>query len=75
MKILSIKLSDTSANKIARLAKSRRTTMSAVVREALDRGLESSEDPLASIRDLIGSTQGPSDLSTNRKHLDGYGKD
>lgn len=75
MKVLTVKLDDRSANRIARLAKERHTTKSEVVRQALERGLQSVEDPLADIRDLVGSMQGPSDLSTNTKYLDGYGEE
>ena len=76
MKILTIKLDDRSANRISRIAKARKTTKSQVVREAIERGLSSNEsDPLADIRDLVGSIDGPADLSTNAKHLEGYGED
>ena len=50
---------------------------SAVIREALERLLnEASAHPdscLALASDLIGSVEGPADLSHNKKHLEGFG--
>jgi hypothetical protein len=54
----------------------RRTSKSAVMREAFSRGQSSA--PAGSFyekaRHLIGTASGPEDLATNPKHMTGYGK-
>ena len=56
------------------LAKRRNASRSAIMREALEllaRGTGTSVTAAAA--DLVGSLRGPKDLSTAKKHLDGYG--
>jgi len=79
MKTISLKLSDRLHAKLQRLAKSRKQTKSDVVREALERMLDGQESskPVSALDlagDLVGSCQGPGDLSTNPKYMEGFGK-
>lgn len=68
--------------KIERLADRRGTTQKAAVLEAVEHELaeDGAEEPqpgsvLELTEDLCGSVEGPPDLSTNPKHMEGYGKD
>jgi predicted DNA-binding protein len=74
---VSLKVPAALEQRLARLAKSRGASRSAVIREALERLLnEASAHPdscLALASDLIGSVEGPADLSHNKKHLEGFG--
>jgi predicted transcriptional regulator len=57
------------------LARTRKASRSALVREALEsltKGKRKSVTALAG--KLVGSVEGPTDLGTNRKHMAGYGK-
>ena len=74
MQTLTVKLPDTLAKDIAREAKKRRITKSEVVRERL----AAKADEQASLWDrmkhlVITDDDLPRDLSTNKKHLEGYG--
>ena len=77
MTTVSLKVPAVLEQRLARLAESRGASRSAVIREALERLLnEASVHPdscLALASDLIGSVRGPTDLSYNKKHLDGFG--
>jgi len=59
-------------------AAKRRTTKSAILREAFSRGQGQTEATADSFyeraKHLIGAASGPGDLSTNPKHMAGYGK-
>ena len=70
MKTLTIRVPDELAAEIEAESQSRRISKSDVVRERLQRAPAQVEvDPLASIRDLIGSVKGgPPDLSARKKH-------
>jgi predicted DNA-binding protein len=74
---VSLKVPAALEQRLARLAKSRGASRSAVIREALERLLnEASAHPdscLALASDLVGSVEGPADLSHNKKHLEGFG--
>ena len=74
---VSLKVPAVLEQRLARLAKSRGASRSAVIREALERLLlEASTHPdscLALASDLIGSIEGPVDLSHNKKRLEGFG--
>lgn len=75
MQTLTVKVPDALAKEIAREAKVRRVTKSEIVRERLER----KEKPLPSLwermKDLvIDDPNSPGDLSTNKKHLAGYGR-
>ena len=62
--------------RVVKLARSRNSTVSAVVRDAIER--YAPEEGLSfadAARDLIGSLNaGPGDLSTNPKHMKGFGR-
>ncbi|HKY37577.1 MAG TPA: CopG family transcriptional regulator [Polyangiaceae bacterium] len=75
MKTVSFKLPEKLDQELNELARVRKSSRSALVREALAalaRGKRNSVTSAA--RDLVGSIAGPSDLSTNPKHMSGYGK-
>jgi predicted transcriptional regulator len=74
MRTMSFRLPATLDRAIARTAKSRKSTRSAVVCEALEAFLrEGGGSVTALASDLAGSVQGPADLSTARKHMPLYG--
>ena len=70
-----MKLDAARAAKVARLAKSRATSESEVIRAAIDALEPETADGLDLVADLVGVTAGPGDLSTNPKHLEGFGRD
>jgi metal-responsive CopG/Arc/MetJ family transcriptional regulator len=75
MRVVSFKLPDDLDRALTRMARERRATRSEVLREALEtfaRGSDRSVTTAAG--DLVGSLTGPRDLSTNPKHMAGYGK-
>jgi Arc/MetJ-type ribon-helix-helix transcriptional regulator len=75
MRTVSFKLPEDLDDALNELARTRRSSRSALVREALEslaKGKRRSVTALAG--DLVGSVDGPSDLATNRKHMSGYGK-
>ena len=79
MKTVSLKLPDALDVKLSVFIRKRKVSKSVVIRDALEAYLaqEDEVDPssfLESARDLCGSVDGPEDLSTNPKHLDGYGQ-
>lgn len=75
LKTMTIKVPEALSAKVARIAKKRGSTRSEVVREALQ-AYEGGERPSfaeAAAR-FLGAAKGPGDLSTNPKHMKGYGK-
>jgi len=79
MKTVSIKLPPRLDARLAAAVARRRTTRSRLVREILERHLAASElapeSALARAGDLVGSVKRkPRDLSSNPKHLRGYGR-
>jgi Arc/MetJ-type ribon-helix-helix transcriptional regulator len=80
MKILSLKLPEHLDRKLTAVVRRRGLRKSTVVREALARYMdESREIRKGSFLDLAGDLVGcvkdaPADLSTNPKHLNGYGR-
>ena len=69
-----MKLPENLDEQLTALAQRRNASRSAIMREALEllaRGLGTSVTAAAA--DLVGSLRGPKDLSTAKKHLDGYG--
>jgi len=75
MRTVSFKLPEALDDALNDLARTRGSSRSALVREALEslaKGKRRSVTALAS--DLVGSVEGPADLATNRKHMAGYGK-
>ena len=76
---ITVKIPGPLAARLSAAVRRRRTTQSAIVREALEGHLRST--PLDSggsflevAADIIGSVEGPADLSTNRRRLRGYGR-
>jgi Arc/MetJ-type ribon-helix-helix transcriptional regulator len=79
MKTLSVKVSEELDMKLSAVAARRRESKSALIRAALDQIVKSDEaitpnSCLDLAKDLIGSVEGPSDLSHNKKYLKGYGR-
>lgn len=80
MKTVTVKLPASLNARLNRAAKQRGQTKSDVVREALETALNGSGDvrrrrsALELAGDLVGCIEGPGDLSTNPKYLDGFGK-
>jgi predicted transcriptional regulator len=85
---ITIEITPEQKRRLERLAEQRRLSPAAVVRAALDRELKAAsseieDDQNADIRPgsfldgiehLVGSVEGPSDLSTNPEHMEGYGR-
>lgn len=79
MKTISLKLPDEVHAKLASLSKQRGQAKSDIVRDALDAYLadrkKATRVSCADLAgDLIGSVSGPTDLATNPKHMEGYGR-
>lgn len=75
MKTLSLKLPDALNRELTSHAKRRGITKSELARQALvsylgSGPLPSAASALALAGDLVGSLEGPADLSTNREYLD-----
>jgi Arc/MetJ-type ribon-helix-helix transcriptional regulator len=71
MKAITVRLPERIAAELEEEARKRRISKSDVVRERIARAREPSADPLAGIRDLIGSVTDdslPPDLSARTKH-------
>jgi Arc/MetJ-type ribon-helix-helix transcriptional regulator len=79
MKTLSLKLPDDMAQELSAQARSRGTTKSEVLREALVDFLAKAPQAdkgsfLDLAGDLVGRLEGPGDLSYNKKYLANYGR-
>jgi hypothetical protein len=79
MKTLSVKVPEELDLKLTAVAARRRETKSALIRAALDHIVKTSEaitpnSCLDLAKDLIGSVEGPADLSCNKNRLKGYGR-
>ena len=79
MATISLKLPDPLAQRLTEIARSRRMSKSAVIRDALDAYLSASEprpggSALALADDARGVLAGPPDLSYNKKHLRNLGR-
>lgn len=79
MKTITLKLDESLCAKVVALARRRRTTQSAVVRDAIQASLEKRKgapvgSALALAKDLAGCVTGPADLSANKTHLRGFGR-
>jgi hypothetical protein len=73
MKTISLKVPEDLDLKLTAIAQKRRESKSAIIRAALEHLVKSSESTtpnscLDLARDLIGSVEGPADLSYNNKH-------
>ena len=77
---ITIRISESLVKRLKKHADLKRRSESALVREALESYLAEASTPgsaydLAREAGLIGRVRrGPSDLSTNRKYLEGFGK-
>lgn len=79
MKTLTLKLPEILDSNLNSLARKSGLSSSQIVRNALTEyfsreDLHNSGSFLDLARDLAGSIEGPSDLSTNKSHLEGFGK-
>ena len=79
IKTVSLKFPDALDGRLSVFIRKRKVSKSVVIREAREAYLarESEAEPnsfLEAARDLCGHVDGPVDLSTNPKHLDGYGQ-
>lgn len=79
MKTVALKLPDELEARLQAAVAQRRTTRSRFLRELIEAHLRGTRAPkdsaLARAGDLVGCLSGgPTDLSTNPKHLKGYGK-
>ena len=79
MKTLSLKVPETLDRKLSARARTRRTTKSALIREALEDFLGSGSplpkgSALELAGDLVGSLEGPGDLSTNKEYFKDFGR-
>ena len=79
MNTMLLKVSDTLAAELAEAANRRGISKSELVREAIRTVLREDESArtgsdLSRVADLVGAFPGPSDLSVNRKYLEGLGE-
>jgi len=79
MKTLTVKVPEKLDLKLAAVAAKRGESKSNLIRTAINSILKANEavtpnSCLDLAKDLVGSVEGPSDLSYNKKHLKGYGK-
>lgn len=75
MKTVSFKLPEKLDRELDEMARVRKSSRSALVREALEALAKGRRNSVAeAAKDLVGSVEGPTDLSTNSKHMLGYGK-
>lgn len=76
MRSLTVKVSQRLSARVARIAKSRHVSQSEVVRLALEGLAETEGDTVIDrVAHLVGAVKSlPKDLSTNPKHLRGFGE-
>jgi Arc/MetJ-type ribon-helix-helix transcriptional regulator len=79
MKTLTVKVPEKLDLKLTAVAAKRGESKSDLIRAAIESILKINEaiapnSCLDMAKDLVGSVDGPSDLSYNKKHLKGYGK-
>lgn len=75
MRAISLKLSESLDRQLTQLARQRRVSRSALVREAVQLyAAQPGKSVAAAAADLAGLLKGPTDLSSSSKHLDGYGR-
>jgi len=75
MRIVSFKLPEDLDEALKDLARSRGTSRSAIVREALESFAKGKRRSVTSLAGkLVGSVEGPADLATNGKHMSRYGR-
>ncbi len=75
MRTVSFKLSERLDDAISDLARRRKSSRSALVREALEALAKGQRRSVtAAVDELVAPVVGPADLSTNPKHMVGYGR-
>lgn len=79
MQTVSMRLPDRLVEELGRAARKRHVTKSQIVRESLEASLRPQKQEFVSCydltRDLIGSIKdGPEDLATNPKYMEGFGE-
>jgi metal-responsive CopG/Arc/MetJ family transcriptional regulator len=75
MRVVSIKLPDELDQQLTEIARRRNASRSAILREALESFARGSKRSVtAAAGELVGSLNGPRDLSSNAKHMSGYGE-
>ena len=75
MRTVSFKLSEQLDNALSDLARRRKSSRSALVREALEALAKGKRRSVTAVVDeLVAPVDGPADLSTNPKHMAGYGR-
>lgn len=78
MKTISLKLPDELARRLEEAAGKHGQSKSALARAALEAYFAQQQIPpgsfLEAVGDLIGCVEGPGDLSTNPKHMEGFGE-
>lgn len=76
LKTLSIKVPAALSARVARLARARGATVSAVVRDAIEQYAPTDKPSFAeAAKAWVGSLDGgPGDLATNPRHLKGFGR-
>lgn len=75
MRTVSFKLPEQLDDALSDLARRRNSSRSALVREALEALAAGERRSVTTIVDeLVGPLDGPVDLSTNPRHMSGYGK-
>lgn len=79
MKMLTVKIPAALDTELRQCVRETRQPRSVIVRAALHgwllrRRRQAAQNCLAQVADLVGCVEGPRDLATNKKHLDGYGR-
>ena len=76
MIVKTLKMPASLSARIQRRARATKSTVSSVMREAIERGLgeEAGLNMADELKDIIGSASGPGDLSTNKAYLNDYGR-
>ena len=79
MKTVSLRMPSALHARLTSIARRKQTSQSDVLREALEAyvRLTSEQQPGSAydlVSDLLGSLEGPADLSTNPRHLEDYGR-
>jgi Arc/MetJ-type ribon-helix-helix transcriptional regulator len=75
MRTVTVKLPDEVFQKVSRSAAQRRVSKSEIIREALSAPETTAESLYSRIEDLVfDDTALPRDLSSNPRHLKGYGR-
>jgi predicted transcriptional regulator len=75
MRTVSFKLSEQLDDALSDLARRRKSSRSALVREALEALAKGKRRSVtAAVDELVAPVEGPADLSTNPRHMGGYGR-